>query len=127
MICTNTISNAQALIGVFGFVPDFIGSEVLCVELDLNQRKLRLIIMTTCPVKNIPKRWAKEWNVVYVEILFYTMDNLDIKGNTLGSIITKFNLEENLVELSCKNDLNIKFTTASVQIMNITPGLIEID
>lgn len=81
--------NPQALISIFGKIPKFEESELLDVRLKRDGPTLVIQLMTKENVENKPKRWNK-WDVIYVEISFFTIHNLTIKGLGTENIIDLF-------------------------------------
>ncbi|WP_224796146.1 Imm50 family immunity protein, partial [Bacillus pseudomycoides] len=78
MINQLKILNPQALISIFGMIPEFEQSELLDVHLKRDGPTLVIRIMTKEPVENKPKRWNK-WDVIYIEISFFCIQDLIIK------------------------------------------------
>ena len=81
--------NPQALIGIFGKIPKFEESELVDVRLKRDGPTLVIQLMTKENVENKPKRCNK-WDVIYVEISFFTIYNLTIKGLGIENIIDYF-------------------------------------
>ncbi|AZQ48037.1 immunity 50 family protein [Bacillus albus] len=80
------ILNPQALIGVFGKAPKLEDVELLEVRLKRDGPTLFILLMTKETVEHKPKRWNK-WDVIYVEISFFTIQNLTIENLRRENII----------------------------------------
>lgn len=69
-----------------------------------------MTLMTKEEVKTKPKRWD-HWDVVYIQLSFLTISNLDIKGWGNDNIISRFDLsgkmENNYLEIKGNNGLRI--------------------
>ncbi len=63
------------MIGVFGKAPKLEDVELLEVRLKRDGPTLFILLMTKETVEHKPKRWNK-WDVIYVEISFFTIQNL---------------------------------------------------
>jgi hypothetical protein len=59
MLVESRIMNPQALLGIFGRMPEFSGAELLDVQLRRDGPTLFLRIMTKEAVPIKPKRWDK--------------------------------------------------------------------
>ena len=83
-------------------------SELLDVRLKRDGPTLVIQLMTKENVENKPKRWDK-WDVIYVEISFFAIHNLTIKGLGTENIIDYFEIntieEEGLLKIKCKNQM----------------------
>lgn len=127
MINTNKMMNPQALISIFGCVPDFIGSELMDIRIKSFTRTIIIQLMTTQSVQNKPEKWDK-WDVIYVEISLFDIRNLVINGDIMTNSINKFDIKETgkegYLDIECNSELSInaKFDWARVE--KITPGLI---
>ena len=103
--------NPQALISIFGKIPKLKESELLEVRLKRDGPTLVIQLMTKENVENKPKRWNK-WDVIYVEISFFTIHNLTIKGLGTENIIDYFEIntieEEGLLKIKCKNQMLVE-------------------
>ena len=107
--------NPQALISIFGKIPKFEESELLDVRLKRDGPTLVIQLMT------------KE-NVIYVEISFFTIHNLTIKGLGTENIIDYFEIntieEEGLLKIKCKNQMLVECSFEWAKVEGVTPGLI---
>ena len=77
-------------------------------------------------VENKPKRWNK-WDVIYVEISFFTIYNLTIKGLGTENIIDYFEInkiEEGLLKIKCKNQMLVECSFEWAKVEGVTTGLI---
>ena len=119
--------NPQALIGIFGKIPKFEESELVDVRLKRDIPTLVIQLMTKENVENKPKRWNK-WDVIYVEISFFTIYNLTIKGLGIENIIDYFEInkieEEGLLKIKCKNQMLVECSFEWAKVEGVTPGLI---
>ena len=119
--------NPQALIGIFGKIPKFEESELVDVRLKRDDPTLVIQLMTKENVENKPKRWNK-WDVIYVEISFFTIYNLTIKGLGIENIIDYFEInkieEEGLLKIKCKNQMLVECSFEWAKVEGVTPGLI---
>lgn len=119
--------NPQALIGIFGKIPKFEESELVDVRLKRDGPTLVIQLMTKKNVENKPKRWNK-WDVIYVEISFFTIYNLTIKGLGIENIIDYFEInkieEEGLLKIKCKNQMLVECSFEWAKVEGVTPGLI---
>lgn len=79
--------NPQALTSIFGNIPLFEGAELLDIQLKRDGPILFMTLMTKEEVKIKPKRWD-HWDVVYIQLSFLTIRNLDIKGWGNDNIIS---------------------------------------
>ena len=118
---------SQALIGIFGKIPKFEESELVDVRLKRDGPTLVIQLMTKENVENKPKRWNK-WDVIYVEISFFTIYNLTIKGLGIENIIDYFEInkieEEGLLKIKCKNQMLVECSFEWAKVEGVTPGLI---
>jgi len=119
--------NPQSLIGIFGKIPKFEESELVDVRLKRDGPTLVIQLMTKENVENKPKRWNK-WDVIYVEISFFTFYNLTIKGLGIENIIDYFEInkieEEGLLKIKCKNQMLVECSFEWAKVEGVTPGLI---
>ena len=119
--------NPQALISIFGKIPKFEESELLDVRLKRDGPTLVIQLMTKENVENKPKRWDK-WDVIYVEISFFAIHNLTIKGLGTENIIDYFEIntieEEGLLKIKCKNQMLVECSFEWAKVEGVTPGLI---
>lgn len=127
MINEDKIMNPQALTGIFGCVPAFIGSELMDIRIRSFKRTIVIQLMTTQPVQNKPKRWDK-WDVVYIEISLFDIRDLVISGDVSTNSIIQFDLreaeKEGLLEIKCNNQMQIKCSFDWARVEQVTPGLI---
>ena len=119
--------NPQALTSIFGNIPVFEGSELVDIQLKRDGPILFMTLMTKEEVKTKPKRWD-HWDVVYIQLSFLTIRNLDIKGWGKDNIVTQFelsdNMENNSLEIKGNNGLRINTNFEWVNVEKVTPGLI---
>ncbi|PFZ92697.1 immunity 50 family protein [Bacillus wiedmannii] len=127
MIDQLKILNPQALISIFGKVPKFEDAELLEVCLKRDGPTLVTQLMTKENVEHKPKRWNK-WDVIYVEISFFTIRNLTIKSLGTENIIEHFEIsttsEGSLLKIKCKNQMIVETLFDWARIEGVTPGLI---
>ncbi|WP_242213114.1 immunity 50 family protein [Bacillus cereus group sp. BfR-BA-01383] len=127
MIDQLKILNPQALINIFGKVPEFEGAELLDVRLKRDGPTLVIQLMTKETVEHKPKRWNK-WDVIYVEISFFTIRNLIIENLGTENIIDYFEIsttsEGSLLKIKCKNQMIVESLFDWARIEGVTPGLI---
>lgn len=113
--------------GIFGKIPKFEESELVDVRLKRDGPTLVIQLMTKENVENKPKRWNK-WDVIYVEISFFTIYNLTIKGLGIENIIDYFEInkieEEGLLKIKCKNQMLVECSFEWAKVEGVTPGLI---
>ena len=111
----------------FGKIPKFEESELVDVRLKRDGPTLVIQLMTKENVENKPKRWNK-WDVIYVEISFFTIYNLTIKGLGIENIIDYFEInkieEEGLLKIKCKNQMLVECSFEWAKVEGVTPGLI---
>jgi len=127
MIDQLKILNPQALISIFGKVPKFEDAELLEVCLKRDGPTLVIQLMTKENVEYKPKRWNK-WDVIYVEISFFTIRNLTIESLGTENIIEHFEIsttsEGSLLKIKCKNQMIVETLFDWARIEGVTPGLI---
>lgn len=127
MISLQRIMNHQALTTIFGEFPTFVHSEVLDVQLQRDGPTLSIRLLTKELVRNKPKRWS-EWDVVYVELSFFSVQNLKIidygTNNTIVQFKVKNTEEEGVLNITCDNGMTITCTFDWIRVEKITPGLI---
>lgn len=127
MIDQLKILNPQALISIFGKVPKFEEAELLEVRLKRDGPTLVIQLMTKETVEHKPKRWNK-WDVIYVEISFFTIRNLTIESLGTENIIDYFEIsttsEGSLLKIKCKNQMIVESLFDWARIEGVTPGLI---
>ncbi|WP_410983060.1 immunity 50 family protein [Bacillus cereus] len=127
MINQLKILNPQALISIFGMIPEFEQSELLEVHLRRDGPNIVIRLMTKETVENKPKRWNK-WDVIYIEISFFCIQNLKIKDMGTNNIIEQFEIdaieEEGLLKIKCRNQMQVECLFSWAKIEKITPGLI---
>ncbi|PEE38090.1 immunity 50 family protein [Bacillus pseudomycoides] len=111
MINQLKILNPQALISIFGMIPEFEQSELLDVQLRRDGPTLVIRLMTKEPVENKPKRWNK-WDVIYIEISFFCIQDLIIKDIGTDNIIHQFEInaieEEGQLKIRCRNQMQVE-------------------
>ncbi|MGY2612974.1 MULTISPECIES: immunity 50 family protein [Bacillus] len=127
MIDQLKILNPQALISIFGKVPKFEDAELLEVCLKRDGPTLVTQLMTKENVEHKPKRW-NNWDVIYVEISFFTIRNLTIESLGTENIIEHFEIsttsEGSLLKIKCKNQMIVETLFDWARIEGVTPGLI---
>ncbi|MBZ4224481.1 immunity 50 family protein [Bacillus wiedmannii] len=127
MINQLKILNPQVLIRIFGKVPKFEDAELLEVCLKRDGPTLVPQLMTKENVEHKPKRW-NNWDVIYVEISFFTIRNLTIESLGTENIIEHFEIsttsEGSLLKIKCKNQMIVETLFDWVRIEGVTPGLI---
>ncbi|EJS66506.1 MULTISPECIES: immunity 50 family protein [Bacillus] len=127
MIDQLKILNPQALISIFGKIPKFEDAELLEVCLKRDGPTLVIQLMTKENVEYKPKRWNK-WDVIYVEISFFTIRNLTIESLGTENIIEHFEIsttsEGSLLKIKCKNQMIVETLFDWARIEGVTPGLI---
>lgn len=79
MINEEKFMNPQAIINIFGSMPNFTDAELMNVELNRDGPCLFVRLMTKEFVENKPKHWGK-WDVVYIEMYFIGVQDLLIKN-----------------------------------------------
>ncbi len=127
MIRADKIMNPQALSSIFGCIPDFIGSELMDIQIRTFKRTIIIQLMTTQAVENKPKRWDK-WDVVYIEMSLFDIRNLNIIGDISTNSIVQFDLKqaenEGVLEIKCNNQMEVKCSFDWARVEQVTPGLI---
>ena len=127
MIDQLKILNPQTLISIFGKVPKFEEAELLEVCLKRDGPTLVIQLMTNENVEHKPKRWNK-LDVIYVEISFFTIQNLIIENLGTENIIEHFEIstmsEGSLLKIKCKNQMIVESLFDWARIEGVTPGLI---
>ena len=119
--------NPQAITGIFGSMPNFKDTELLNVQLKRDGPTLFIQLSTKEIVKNKPKRWS-EWDIVYIEMSFFDVKNLEV--NSFGTIneIEQFDIkeigEEGSVKIKCSNSTSINCLFDWARIEQISPGLL---
>ncbi|MGG0542637.1 Imm50 family immunity protein [Priestia aryabhattai] len=127
MINSNRIMNPQAVTGIFGRMPMFNNSELLSVQIKRDGPTLFIQLSTKEIVKNKPKRWD-EWDIVYIEMSFLGVKELEI--NSFGTIneIEEFEIEDigegGSIKIQCTNRMSITCLFDWARIEQINPGLI---
>lgn len=127
MINSSRIMNPQAITGIFGSMPMFNDSELLNVQIKRDGPTLFIQLSTKEIVKNKPKRWS-EWDIVYVDMSFFGVRELEI--NSFGTIneIEQFEIEdigeEGSIKIQCRNRMSINCLFDWARIEQINPGLI---
>ncbi|PGS05516.1 MULTISPECIES: immunity 50 family protein [Bacillus] len=127
MINQLKILNPQALISIFGMIPEFEQSELLDVHLKRDSPTLVIRLMTKEPVENKPQRWNK-WDVIYIEISFFCIQDLIIKDIGTDNVIHQFEInaieEEGVLKIKCRNQMQVECLFSWARIEKIIPGLI---
>ena len=127
MISRLKIMNYQAFIGVFGNIPDLVNSELLEVEIKRDGPTVFIKILTIEKVITKPKRWDT-WDVIYIDMSFLGVKNLEINGLGTNNIINQFEIKDSgeygELEIKCNNEMHIKCLFDWARIENISPGLI---
>lgn len=128
MITASKIMNPQALINIFGCIPDFIGSELMDIRIKSFKRTIVIQLMTNYPVQNKPQKWG-EYNVVYIDISLFDIRKLFISGDVITNSIIKFDIKEDkeevFLEIQCNSKLTIKCNFDWARVEQIKPGLIS--
>ncbi|KMM59024.1 hypothetical protein ACH95_12710 [Bacillus glycinifermentans] len=128
MINQAKFMNPQAMTNIFGGMPQFTGSELMNVELRRDGPCLLIRFMTKEKVENQPKRWDK-WDVIYIEMSFIGVRNLNIKDIGTDNIINQFEIDEaeeaNSFKIKCLNQMQIECIFEWARIDRITPGLLD--
>lgn len=128
MISNSKIINPQALVGIFGKFPNFLDSELIDIHINCFNKSVKIRLVTKEEVKERPKRWG-EWDVVYVDFIFYDVKELRLYGDIEVSIVKSLEIcdlnNECSLELLCSNDFMLKGRFEWARVENITPGLIE--
>ncbi len=127
MINISKILNPQAITGIFGEMPDFIGSEILELRLKRDGPTLFINLMIKQPVKTVPKRWPEKWDVIYVEFSFIGIRSLHINDWMNNNLIQRFEIieqnEDGNLKIVCDEALVLgHFDWCRIE--NIKPGLL---
>lgn len=93
MINEEKFMNPQAIINIFGSMPNFNDAKLMKVELNRGGPCLFVQLMTKEVVENKPKRWGK-WDVVYIEISFIGVQDLLIKNLGTNNIVDEFDVSQ---------------------------------
>lgn len=127
MINSSRIMNAQAITGIFGRMLTFNGSELLNVQIKRDGPTLFIELSTKEMVKNKPKRW-NVWDIVYVEMSFFGVRELEINSFGTMNEIKQFEMEdigeEGSIKIQCSNKMSITCLFDWARIEQINPGLI---
>ena len=127
MINESRIMNVQSLKGIFGKCPNFLGSELMNVEINRDGPAMKIKFMTNEKVINKPKRWL-DFNVVYIELLIIGVGNLKISGLGTNNIIKNLDIfseeDEAVFKLLCENEMSIECNFAAIRVQEVKPGLI---
>lgn len=127
MINEDKIMNVQSLKGIFGKCPNFLGAEIMNVEINRDGPAMKIKIMTNEEVINKPKRWT-DFNVVYIELLIVGVSNLKINGLGTNNIIKNLDIssenDEAAFKLVCENKMNIECNFVAIRVQEVKPGLI---
>ncbi|UAC48797.1 immunity 50 family protein [Bacillus aquiflavi] len=119
--------NPQALTNIFGKIPTFEKAELLDIQLNRDGPILSMRLMTKDQVKIKPKRWNK-WDVVYIELFFFSIRNLEISRFGTNNLINEFividKCGDGLLEIKCDNQLQIKAIFDWGKVEKVTPGLL---
>ncbi|MEA1024793.1 immunity 50 family protein [Bacillus subtilis] len=129
MIIEEKFMNPQAIINIFGSMPNFTDAELMNVELNRDGPCLFVCLMTKDVVENKPKRWGK-WDVVYVEMSLIGVQDLLIKNLGTNNIVDQFEISElngnGSLKIKCNNQMQLECLFDWARIENITPGLFGI-
>lgn len=121
--------NPQAIVNIFGGMPEFIDSELMNVELRREGPCLFVRLMTKESVENKPERWDK-WDVIYIEMSFIGVRNLSIKDFGTDHIINQFEInevgEDGSLKITCNNHMQIECIFEWARIEKVSPGLLGI-
>lgn len=127
MLNHSKMINPQALINVFGDVLDLNGSELIEVRLTRDGAALFIRLQTSAKVKFKPERWS-QFDVVYLEMSFWGIKELMINGFGTSNLINRFDIKENqsenILEIICSNQTNIRSSFDWVKVEKISPGLL---
>lgn len=119
--------NPQALTSIFGNIPLLEGAELLDIQLKREEPILSVTLMTKEAVKSKPKRWD-QWDVVYIQLSFLTIRNLEIKGWGKDNIISRFEIsgktESNALIIKGVDGLQINTNFEWIKVERVIPGLI---
>jgi hypothetical protein len=125
---TKRFLNPQAIISLYGKVPQLVGSEVLNLEVKRDEPRLAMKLMTDRKPLSSPARWPKNYDVVYVGLSFIGVRNLSLTNwgheNVIEALIFSDNDESTSVHVSCKNKAEISFVCDWVRIEGVTYGQI---
>ena len=120
--------NPQALLGVFGKVPEFVNSELMEVQLKRDGPTLFVRLMTNLVVKKRPARWMDKWDVIYIEMSFFGVGNMSISGWGDSNLIGQFEIVERgsevFLNLRCGSQTQIRCSYDWAKVERVEPGLI---
>ena len=128
MIDESRFMNPQALISIFGGVPELESSELLEMQLKRDGPTLFVRLMTKQSIQTKPKRWQDKWDVIYIEMSFIGIRDLSVDKWGTNNLVNLFSIqtfgEEGLFELECNDQIRIKCRFDWVRVEGISPGLI---
>jgi hypothetical protein len=121
------IMNPQALISIFGSIPNFSESELIEVQLRRDGPTLFIKLMTNQVLQTKPKRWDR-WDVIYIEMSFFAVSELKISGLGTDNKINKFEIIEKedigFLNITCNSQMAVECKFDWARVEQITPGLI---
>ena len=117
--------NEQALNSTFGYIPKFINSEIIDIQVKRDGPAILILLKTKEIVHFKPKKWD-DFDVIYVYLTFYGIKSLDINNfGTQNKIQTFLVNDEGLLNINCNNNMSINFIFDFARVENITHGLID--
>ena len=122
------IMNPHAIAALYGHFFSFENSELLDLKLRRDEPCLSIRLQTSdIPIKS-PSRWPDHYDVVYVDLSFIVISDLQIKGWGHHNVLSKFEIidkdEKAGVFFSSIHGLTISFLCDWIRIENLTPGLL---
>lgn len=123
------IMNPQAIAALYGYFLSFKNSELLDLKLRRDEPCLSIRLQTLeIPIKS-PSRWPDRYDVVYIDLSFIAISDLQIKEWGYHNVLSKFEIldkdEKARVFLSSIHGFTISFLCDWIRIENLTPGLLD--
>jgi Immunity protein 50 len=127
MVSSNRLLNPQAITGIFGRMPLLKGSELLTLQMKRDGPSLYIQIDTKETIEKKPVRWD-EWDIVYIEISFWGVKDLEIHSfgtfNEIEQFLIEDGEESSSITIQCSNGMSISCLFDWARVERITPGLI---
>jgi Immunity protein 50 len=127
MVSSNRLMNPQAITGIFGRMPLLKRSELLTLQMKRDGPSLYIQIGTKETIEKKPVRWD-EWDIVYIEISFWGVNDLEIHSfgtfNEIEQFLIEDGKESSSITIQCSNGMSISCLFDWARVERITPGLI---
>ena len=120
------IMNPQALAALYGSDAPLDGAEIVEVQLKRDEPRLSVKITTTQKPLSPPRRWPKDYDVVYLNLSFIGVCDLSIGGWGHDNIVATFisTVADNVasITINCNEGASIAFKFDWVRVEGITYG-----